>query len=420
MSFVFNQAAANQISKELYTDKDVESIFLVSPGVGLCPKWDQGGGLDYVGSIGNAIATSHSSQDTIAFTSGNADSYQRWTMSWMEDFQSVNMSGRAIDQTRNTEGAMVKEITRAMDNGYRSLGQGMGWRFYGDGGGALGLCNGTFSTKYVTNDTITLTNVSSAMFFQQGMIVNSSVDAGNLGLGNAGARSGSAVLVAVDKIKGTLTASAAWTSLIPQFTDADYLFNQGDYANYMPGLAGWIPDANYTISSTDSFNGVNRSIDPQGLAGYNINGNGAPMEETFIDGVTNLHAFGGRPTHCLIAPRLFAKLSKSLTGRVEYMTEEAFANPDVGFPTVQIQTPTGPMKLVQDVFCVGPKYDRCYLVNFEEMVLPSMGPLAKNMSEELTGLIWIPQTASNSFISQLGSRHTMYIQAPNHFASLLF
>ena len=51
MGFVFDQVAANTISKELYTPKDIETLCFESPLVGMIPKWDQGGGLQYVGAI---------------------------------------------------------------------------------------------------------------------------------------------------------------------------------------------------------------------------------------------------------------------------------------------------------------------------------------------------------------------------------
>jgi hypothetical protein len=49
-----------------------------------------------------------------------------------------------------------------------------------------------------------------------------------------------------------------------------------------------------------------------------------------------------------------------------------------------------------------------------------MGPMPKNMSEEMTGLIWIPQTTSNTFIAQMGFRATSYCSAPSNNCSVLW
>ena len=88
MGFVFDQVAANTISKEIYTDKDIETLAFDSPLIGLMPKWTQGGGIQYVGAINNALLTSVSSQDTIAFTTGSPSVYQRWQCPWKQNFGS--------------------------------------------------------------------------------------------------------------------------------------------------------------------------------------------------------------------------------------------------------------------------------------------------------------------------------------------
>ena len=96
------------------------------------------------------------------------------------------------------------------------------------------------------------------------------------------------------------------------------------------------------------------------------------------------------------------------------MTEQAFENPLIGFPMVTVNTPVGPIKLVQDTYCSGPKYNNAYMLNLDEWVFPSMGALPKNLTEELTGLIWIPQTNRAAFQSQVGMRWTTFCAAPGH------
>jgi hypothetical protein len=417
MGFVFDVTAANQISKEIYTPKDIEILAFESPFVGMIPKWPGGGGLQYTGAIGNSVLTSVSSQDTLAFTAGSASSYERFVCQWKQGFASANLSGIAIDQTRTDKGAMVKAITQEMDNGYKALGQQLGRTLYGNGGGAIGLVNGVAATTtYVAGDTIVLTNVNQAVNFQKNQIINAALTNGTTGT----PLSGAVTLVAVNLITGALTANVAWASGIQGFTTACYLFNQGDFGNYMPGLAGWLPDSANRPTATDNFNNVNRSTDPVRLAGVYINGNSQPMEETLIDAVLQGAKFGGKNWHMMINPFEFGKLSKSLTGKVIYTSESAFENPDIAFPSITINSPAGPVKLVQDPYCNGPLYNDAYLVDLDEWVLPSMGEVPKNLTEETTGLIWIPQPGSNAFISQLGYRATMYCAAPGHQVVVTF
>src|SRR5580700_10186877 len=170
MGFVFDQVAANTISKELYTPKDIETLCFESPLVGMIPKWDQGGGIQYVGAINNALMSSVSTQDTIAFTTGSPSIYNRWQCAWKQNFASANISGIAIDMTRTDKGAMVDAITREMDNAYKCLGQALGRAIYGNGGASLGQLNGVApATTNVAGDTVTLANASQAINFQVNM-----------------------------------------------------------------------------------------------------------------------------------------------------------------------------------------------------------------------------------------------------------
>jgi hypothetical protein len=414
MGFVFDQAAANTISKELYTPKDIETLCFESPLVGMMPKWTEGGGIQYVGAINNALLTSVSSQDTIAFTTGSPSVYQRWQCSWKQNYASANISGMAIDMTRTDKGAMVDAITREMDNGYKALGCALGRTIYGTGTGVIGTVNGVAATTTnVTGDTIKLSNTSQAIQFQVGQVVNSGTVAGNV----ATPRSGSVTLVAVDLIAGILVANVAWATGISGFNVTDSLFNQGDANNYFPGMAGWLPNAANRPTATDSFNGVNRYSDPVRLAGVYYSGNSAPMEETLTNAVILTVKFGGKPTKCFLNPQDYANLIKGLTGRVQYVTETAFENAQIGFAGVKISTPGGEITLIQDSYC---PQGTAYLLNLDEWVMPSMGPVPKNLTEETTGLIWIPQLTSNAFISQLGYRATSYCAAPGHQCVISF
>ena len=406
MGFVFDVNAANQISKEIYTPKDIDTLAFDSPLVGMIPKWTEGQGLHYIGAINNALQTSVSSQDTIAFVSGSASVYNRWTCAWSQGYASANISGMAIDMTRTDKGAMVDVIVREMDNGYKALGCQLGRAIYGNGGGAIGKVNGSAATQTtVSGDTIVLSNTSQAINFQVNQVINASSTDGTTGT----VRTGSVTLVSVDLITGSLVANVAWASGISGFSVSDYLFNQGDFGAYMPGVGGWIPSTRPV--SGDSFNGVSRFLDPIRLAGVYKVGNSAPMEETLIDAMIQTIKFGGKPNKGFLNPADFANLLKGLTGRVQYVTEQAFENPQIGFSGVKVSTPGGELTLFQDAYCPS---GYAWLLNLDEWVMPSLGPVPKNLTEETTGLIWIPQLTSNAFISQLGFRATTYCAAPGH------
>jgi hypothetical protein len=415
MGTVFDQNAANTISKELYTEKDIETLCFSSPLVGRAPKFTEGGGLQYVGAINNALSTSNSSQDTIAFTTGSPSILQRWQCPWKQYFASANLSGMAVDQTRKESGAMVTAIKLEMDNGYKAIGSALGRMIYGNGGGSIGQ-GSTLSTttgSANTNDTLTLLNTSQAINFQVGQIINSASTNGLTG----SVRAGSVTLISVDLDAGILQANVSWAAGITGFAAADYLFNQGDFNNYFPGMAGWFPNGSNRPTSTDSFNGVNRFSDPVRLAGVYYTGSGAPIEESLVAAGVKTRKFGGKPKDAMLNPLDFASCLKGMGGRVQYTTESAFNNAQIGFDAVKVSTGAGQITLYEDAYVAS---GQAYLLDLDTLVVPSMGPMPKNLSEEMTGLIWIPQTTSNTFIAQMGFRATTYCSAPSNNCSILW
>src|SRR3984957_4971326 len=319
MGTVFDQNAANTISKELYTEKDIETLCFSSPLVGRMPKYTEGGGLQYVGAINNALSTSNSSQDTIAFTTGSPSILQRWQCPWKQYFASANLSGMAVDMTRKESGAMVTAIKLEMDNGYKAIGSALGRMIYGNGGGAIGQ-GATLSTttgSANTNDTLTLLNTSQAINFQVGQIINSSATNGLTGT----VRAGSVTLISVDLDAGILQANQTWTAGITGFLASDFLYNQGDFNNYFPGMAGWFPNGSNRPTSTDSFNGVNRFSDPVRPARVYYTGSGAPVEESLVAAGVKTRKFAGKPKDAFLNPLDFASCLKGMGARVQYTAD---------------------------------------------------------------------------------------------------
>lgn len=413
MGIAFDQNAANAISKEIYTEKDIETLCFESALVGMTPKYTEGGGLQYVGAINNALLTSTSSQASIAFTVGSPSAFQRWQCPWKEYFGSANLTGMAIDQTRTQKGAMVEIITKEMDNAYKALGCALGRMIYSSGSGSIGQASGAaLTTTVIANDTLVLLNTSQGINFQQNQVINSSATNGT-----GTVRTGSVTLLYVDLDAGILVANQAWTTGIIGFGVSDYLFNQGDYNNYFPGMAGWLPNGLNRPTITDSFNGVNRFVDPVRLAGVYYSGNGSPIEETLVAAIVKTNKYGGKPKHGFMNPADYASMMKGMGGRVQYTTDSAFNNAQIGFKGVTVATPGGLLTLHQDPYVIS---GQAYLLDLDEWVMPSMGTVPKNLTEDTTGLVWVPQTTTNAFISQLGFRATTYCAAPGHQCSVLF
>ncbi|MHC5062025.1 MAG: hypothetical protein ACYTFK_13185, partial [Planctomycetota bacterium] len=86
-------------------------------------------------------------------------------------------------------------------------------------------------------------------------------------------------VVAVNLSAGTMVMSANLNT-ITGLADGDAIFVKGDYEaaddrNKISGLAAWLPAS--APGGSDSFFGVNRSVDPVRLAGHRLSGRRSPL-----------------------------------------------------------------------------------------------------------------------------------------------
>ncbi len=418
MSLIFDAAAAFNVAKELYNPDDVEVLTFKSSFLALCPKATDGEGQHYVGIINTALQSSVSTNDTVAFTSGNASQYARFTLPWFSHYAGCFVSGTALDMCKSSQGAMIDLITQEMDNGYSALGEEMGQEAWGYGGAALGVVNGVAATTTnVAGDTIVINATAQAINFSPGMLVQSSLST----TGTSGViRPGSVTLLNADMITGSLVANQAWTAGITGFTTSDGLYRSGEFGAFAPGVPAWIPSsANRPTPGAASavFNGFDRSTAPTQTAGVYLAGNGADMQETLTTTAIYISKFGGKPGHAFFSPTDYANLVRGLQGRVVYTTETAFENAQIGFDGIKIATAAGPITCLMDPYV---PQGSAWLMTMNDIVFKTLGEAPKNLTEEHTGLIWIPQTGSNNFIAQLGYRGTYFVKAPNHCGAATF
>ena len=410
MGINFDQAAADIVSKERYTDLTIESLVFQSELLGMLPKNPKYGGKLYVGSMRNAVQSTVSASDTVAFTSGGPSQYVRWQVPWREGYASANLTGRAIDETNGDENAMVEAQVSEEDGAYQAIGIHLGSAIYGNGGGAIGQADN--STAYpVSGPTIRLTRASDIVNFYVGQVLNAAVSDDGTGGGNpiGGGTPVTAVVTAVDVDNYLVTIGGNWSTVFTGFTTNSYLFNQGDFASKVIGLQGWIPDDQHRANLSTAFNGVVRSNDPTRLAGHAYYGAGAPKGESIIQLLRRVQAMKGRPKHCFLNPADYADVVLDFEGRIQITTESAFKNPQIGFEGVKIATPYGNLAIYQDVFC---PQGLGYLLDMSTWLMPSMGKVPKVATFGENGVVWLPNATANSFQKRFVYRAAIYCSAP--------
>ena len=415
MGFNFDITAAQQITKVRYTDKKIATLAFVDPLFAMMPKKEGVGGTNYTGAIRSAVGSAISPSDTVAFTTGGSSIYNQWVCQWANLFGSANITGTAIARTKGDPNAFVDAMTGEFDGLFIGLGTTIAGYLYGNGGGAIGQIS---TTSSVSSKTITLANPSQAVNFWQGMIVNASVDDGT---GGGGVYTGSVTIDSVDTVTGVLGCTVAtWATGITGggFAGGAYLFNQGTYNNVPYGLSGWIPAYNKRPTTSDSFNGVNRSKDSR-LAGAYYNGNGNPYSESLVQLLTLMARYGagkGKALKGFVNFLDMAQIVKEQMGKVVISTDTAFKMPQIGFTGVRLMGPNGPC----DVYpAMMQPQGTGHVLEMDTWLIPSEAKLPHVFTDD--GSTWLRNSGADSFQLRAGSRGwTTYCADTSHNGIVTF
>ena len=413
MGFNFDTSAATAILKNRYTTKKIETLAFKSSLLGIVPKDPTQGGVQYVGAIRSAIGSAVSASDSVAFTTGNSSIYNQWLCPWKNAYASANVTGQAIDQSKGDANALVDAMVSEFDGAFIGLGQKLGADLFGDGGGSFGQIS---LASNVGTATITLSQPSQIFNFFQGQILQLS---GDDGTGGGGVRTGTVTVTAVDINAGTITVSGNWTAGIAAAQPGDYIFMNGNYNGAIAGLDAWIPTVAERAAGrlNSTFNGVLRSADPVRLAGVAYAGNNAPKSESLIQLGMLVQRMNGRPDVFVCNPVDYADLERELGSRVQYITVESFDNAQISFEGINLATPYGHIKILNDIFCPA---GTGYLLEMDSWLIPSMGELIRVAGEGIDGLQWLRAAGSDAYQMRALYRATTYCSAPGHNGVVTF
>ncbi len=250
------------------------------------------------------------------------------------------------------KGAFVRMVTTQMDSTIDELGHKLAIALYGDGSGTIGKINS------VSAGVITLQYPDDARNFNIDQVINANPNrTGNVGT----MRSGDGVVSAVNEDEGKITYTGTITSIAAN----DFLYTKGDYDADIQGVGAWIPDVAPT--GGDSFMGIDRSSNPQRLAGWRVTTTGISIEENMKKLAAKIRKAGGRPKHAFLSPMNWNTLQNNLETKVE-RTEGGGAT--FGFEHIVMATPAGMVKVFADPECPP---DRGYLLDMSTWHLRYLG-----------------------------------------------
>lgn len=243
----------------------------------------------------------------------------------------------------NSKGAVLDLVKHAMQKARYAFSRTFGRAVWGNGGGARGRISGV-----TTGTSIALTNRMDGVGFFKGMQVQLAADDGYTTVTSP--RVGSLALSSVQRKTSTntatLTASAAWDSLIGGAAANDYIFRKGDYNAYPSGIPAWVPYAD--PGGSDSFLGVNRNTagDMNFLSGWRVLGGGQPKQQTLIDGAAEAAANGIMLNTVFMNP---LDMRDAFKEQSSYKTiEVTTTNPKIGYKGLELLASVGALTILAE------------------------------------------------------------------------
>lgn len=297
------------------------------------------GGKDYRQSLRYGSPQGGSSVLATAIANKTSSEDVGFLVTRVRDYHVCSIDAEAMFAGQGDENTVIDAMDGEMEGGLRMIGRSLQIGVWGDGSGRRGAIDAT-----VTGTTLTLSDPNEIVNFEVDMKIQF-VHPATL-TNRAG---GPLTITSVDRDNGSMVVSANLNT-ITSLTAGDYIVRDGDTGVMMKGLAAWLPLVKPT--GGDNFFGVNRSVDSTRLAGVIFDGAEAQKSETLIKAVVRLSREGG--THAKRVGYLhlddLADIAIGLGAKAEYMPAKD-SEGVIGFASLMIHTPRGPLKLYSSLNC---------------------------------------------------------------------
>lgn len=386
-----------QALKEHYKPLTVKNmVYKDNPLLALMPKYERFGGENMPVPVQYGIANRRSADFATGQGLNTATELARFVLTRVKDYSFASITGETIKATEGAADAFLKYATLEIDGAIQSLTRSLAVSMYADGSGSLGQVS-------VAGTTLTMLKPDQITNIEVGMELNAATAA-------AGAiKAGTTMVVqTVNRDAGTFTvdnAGAAATN--------DFIFQRGDAQNggaakKISGLEAWLPAT--APGGGDSFFSQNRSVDATRLGGIRFDGSAQPIEEALISAASRLAREGGSPSHCFMNFANFSNLEKALGSKVVY-DKVSSDDADIGFQSLTILGPKGPIQIVADQNCTP---DVAYMLQMDTWTLNSLGDAPHIL--DLDGNRMLREASADAYEVRVGFYGNIGCTAPGYNA----
>lgn len=366
----FNLSTAVELLKRLYPNGLEEMLYKKVPTYGILGKMKdfraEGEFLVWKYSTGGGASTVFAN----AQANKGASAFKRPFITRTKEYALASLDGEFLEASQGKPNAVAGGFKVAMDDAIYNVSRSVGFQLFRNGGGARGRLKSSASGTGTV--TVTLTSDSSMQGFERGMWIQTASTDGTSGSVNPG----KIMITGVNRLAKTLTAAAAWNLSIPAIADSDYLFRDGDFGNVIKGFEAWCPSTAPT--SGDSFFGIDRSSDPDRLAGIRYDAStGGTIQEILVAASALAYDFGVTPDMVILNPLDYANLINQVGSKSEI--EIPTDKPAIGFKGVSLYGASGVMSVMADPCC--PRY-KAWMITQDSWELWSIGDVPKVLNRD--------------------------------------
>jgi hypothetical protein len=338
-----NMSSFSSALKILYPDSLEEVWFPEAPFLAWVPK-----AYDFEGASkqSNAIISGiRGSADFSAALNGKGTpSLVKFNVTRKKDYVIGSIDNETMMASASNRGAIAKAIKVQVDAAAYEYGRSAAFQCWSDGSGV----RATMTAYNAGTNVATLNDRRDCVKFEIGM--NCEVKDSVTGVISPGYLQ----VVAVDLDLGTVTFSLQGGAVAPVIAnDETQLGRQGDFlagvgqSNCMSGVFAWIPVA--TPSATPFF-GVDRSVNPQRLAGSRVRGGAKTIEEIIFDSLARGRVAGGKFDTLWMNSERASELQKSMQAKA-FVDVQSAGKAKVGFQGFNLVSPQGNLMVMDDPTC---------------------------------------------------------------------
>jgi len=417
------------VLKELYVDNSDylrDLVYAKNPTMALMPKNESSDGLagKYIPvpiQYGNGQGRSH----TFLNAQGNQspNQYSSFFVYVVQDYQLVTITNLLIEQTLSNAGAFVDEMKRQVDGGIKNLSNNMAFELFGSGTATRGVTGTAVSNPSPGVYQFTLANPQDVVQFEVNMTIQASATDGGAVLPIATPQTPDLGLItSVNRATGVIQFSIVQGAPDVDWLQGSYITVQGDIppaggsgsgpigqvGSYLAasGLSAWVPAT--SPAPTDSYWGVNRSVDPTRLAGLRYDATSYSIEEGVVNALGFANREGADPDTMILSFQSYTALENALGAKVQYVDvkhEEA----NIAFEGIRFHSAYGYVTVLADRSC---QPQTAWCLSMDSWKLRSLGKAPHILTYGLEGLEGLRVGNSDALEVRVGAYYNYVCNAP--------